>query len=98
MLAPPSMVYVLPVIHDDSFDAKNTAREAISAGVPNRPRGCRLMLRARAAAGSGVASKDDCNSAVSTDAGQMALTRTLVAANSRASVRVSVIRAPFEAE
>ena len=79
-------------MYDDSSEARNTARAAISDGRPSRPSGV-MAVAASVIPGSIPAVRG-----VSMTPGQMALTRTPAAAYSSAPARVSCTTPPLLAQ
>src|SRR5919204_317119 len=94
---PPSTGSATPVTNDAASEARKTATEATSSGRHNRPSGCDTSCSRRAAAGSGIESMKPRSIGVSTEPGQIALTRIPSGAQSSASARASWTAAPFVA-
>src|SRR5215207_7080256 len=91
---PPSALMIAPLVHDDSSEARSSARYTTSSGRPNLPVGLRAR---RSALASGSVSSQLVSSGVSIGPGQIAFVLTPFGANWTASERVSAITAPLEA-
>ena len=83
-----------PVSQDDWSEARNSATRAISSGWPMRPIGMTMPMDFATSMVSPIAFTPS----VSVVPGAIALTRIFFGASSRASARVIVSTAAFEAE